>query len=128
MGEQMTPSFKLWTLFASVYEEEKGRQYGRMPRDFGDAKKWLQLYPEFWEDEELRMQFMDTSRNYLRSNDEFATKKKHPMWLMLFQYNEWIPAKKKSAKVQMAQFEDCPECLRAVQVGTKCEHCEREKV
>jgi len=112
--------FDLWKLYADIYEAEVGRGYGRMPRDFKDAKTWLELYPEFFDDMRLVQQFREAAQNFIRNGDTFARGKHFPLWLLLYQYNQWLPAKKKTT--EMVAWETCNECGRSKLPGEQCNH------
>ena len=114
-----SPMYALQTLYAQVYESERGREYGRQTRDLKEAKDWLELYPDFWESESAVEKFQTVALNYIRSQDPFWKLQNFPMFGMLIQFNKFIPDVKKVKPTVIPQYETCPTCHEEYPKGTK---------
>jgi len=113
--------YDLQTLYAQVYEAERRKTYGRMTRDLREAKDWLAMYPEFWADETMAETFQLSARNFIRKAGDFARQKEYPMWLLLLQYNEYVPVQRQ--KKPSLESEPCPECGAMKLRGQECSDC-----
>lgn len=59
--------WKVINIFAEVWSKEyNGEVYPRSARDLKSAKEFLELYPDFFEDEVLQMAFKKWAFNYLK--------------------------------------------------------------
>lgn len=99
------PVWKLLTMFEAGWSPAySGEVYARGGRDLKAAKDFLELYPDFFDDEILQSKFSEWRDNYLRSRFWYKPTGNpplyHPFWGMILHLDKCMAPTKRIDKAQ----------------------------
>ena len=129
MNESMSKSqpFNLIVhLFAPVWEASlkyKGNKYGAGGRDLHEAKIFLQLHEDIFDDEGM-IDFQERAIEYLKSNFEGWVSQRHPCWGFLRNYQAYAP-KKIFETVKRKRMITCSSCDQDHGINDPCKGIEK---
>jgi hypothetical protein len=122
-----SPPFNLlYHLFGPVWmasNRYKGMQYDAGNRDLHEAKLFIQLHPDIFDDDGM-ISFQEHAIEYLKSNHEAWVNQNHPCWGLLRNYGTFVP-KKVVETVKRKRMIECMSCGTSHGMNDPCPQVEK---